>query len=1041
MIGLLLVVSVAAQVAAAMLALRLTRVTGRRRAWIPLSLALALMAGRRIISVVQLASGVNVERLTLLSEGLGLVVSVAMLVGVSWIGWVFRKGQADAGEAQRLAGELSLREDRQRRIMEALPVAVVVLAEGEVRFANATAEALLGEEWARSRAGVLCQVEASSRREVAGWLEGVAGSSQSPKELFSVALVARGTAVPRRVVLRGEPIEWDGVSALLLTLTDTTEADSARRQGEENEALFHAVAGNETMAVFIYQGDRFLFVNSGAEGITGYGREELIGKEFWSIVHPDHQEQVRRRGIARQQGEQAPRRYQFKIVRKDGEARWVDFSAAQVSIQGQPAAVGTALDISAHKKLEEELRAYGGTLEAEVAERTRRLRETEESFRALAENSVDVIMRFDRSHRHLYVNPVVEQQTGIPVLEFIGRTHEELGFSRELVNLWEEAIERVFVSGEPHRVEFQLPNGIWIDWLLAPERDGDGAVRSVLTTAREVTDRKRAEGELARHRDRLEELVAERTADLERANALLHREIADRRRAEAEVRASEERFRSLYTNVSIGMYRTTPDGRVLMANPALVRMVGLPSFEALAGVNLEVSSVYADMDRAAFRELVERVGEIHGLETRWRRADGSVLMVRESSRVVRDTDGHVLYYEGTVEDITSLHALHEQLRQVQRIESLGQLAGGIAHDFNNLLMAIRGSAELLEQRLDGIEPREELETIQQSVVRGADLTRSLLAFARRRALKRVTTDVNAAVESFLPVLRRVIPENIAIVFHPGKGLPAVEADRSGLDQVLMNLCVNARDAMPEGGVLTIETALGTVSQSAAAGRVALFPGRFVCLMVSDNGVGIPELDRPRLFEPFFTTKAPGQGTGLGLASVYGIVSQHGGHCHVYSEMGRGSTFKIYLPVSRGEVLPETSPFRDEVRVAGGDETILVTEDEPEVRQVLVAALRTLGYRVLEAGDGEEALAIIRGGEQVDLVVSDMVMPRMGGRDLYRETRALTRPPRFVFSSGYTEAVLAQDLEAARETAFLSKPYGIEELARTVRMVLDQPGGD
>ena len=1033
--------SVVAQVAAAILALRLTRVTGRRRAWIPLSLALIFMAGRRIIAFIQLTRGVTVERLTLLSEGLGLLVSVAMLVGVSWIGWVFRKGQADAGEAQRLAGEVSLREDRQRRIMEALPVAVVVLAGDEVRFANATANALLGEDWARSRAGLLSHVESGRRREVELWLETVAASYRSPKELLSVALTARGGSAPRRVVVRGEPVEWDGASALLVTLTDTTEADSARRQGEESEALFHAVAGNETMAVFIYQGDRFLYVNPGAEGITGYGREELIGREFWSIVHPEHQEQVRQRGLARQQGGEAPRRYQFKVVRKDGEVRWVDFSAAQVSVQGRPAAVGTALDISAHKQLEEELRAYGGTLEAEVAERTRRLQETEESFRALAENSVDVIMRFDRGHRHLYANPVVEQQTGIPVNEFIGKTHEELGFSKELVGLWEEAIERVFVSGEPNRVEFQLPNGIWIDWLLVPERDGDGAVTSVLTTAREVTDRKRAEEELARHRDRLEELVAERTADLERANALLHREIGDRRRAEAEVRASEERFRSLYTNVSIGMYRTTPDGRVLMANPALVRMVGLPSFEALAGMNLEVASVYADMDRAAFRDQVERVGEIHGMETRWRRVDGTVLMVRESSRVVRDADGQVLYYEGTVEDITAQHALHEQLQQVQRIESLGQLAGGIAHDFNNLLMAIRGSAELLGQRLASGEPREELETIQQSVVRGADLTRSLLAFARRRALQRVTTDVNAAVESFLPVLRRVIPENIAIEFHPGNALTPVEADRSGLDQVLMNLCVNARDAMPEGGVLTIETTLVTVTRSVVAGRVSMFPGRFVCLMVSDTGVGIPEQDRPRLFEPFFTTKVPGQGTGLGLASVYGIVSQHGGSCHVYSEVGRGSTFKIFLPVSRGEVLPETTPFRGEVRAAGGDETILVTEDEPEVRQVLVEALRTLGYRVLEACDGEEALAIIRRGEQVDLVVSDMVMPRMGGRDLYRETRALARPPRFVFSSGYTETVLAQDLEAANETAFLSKPYGIDELARTVRMVLDQRRAD
>lgn len=680
------------------------------------------------------------------------------------------------------------------------------------------------------------------------------------------------------------------------------------------------------------------------------------------------------------------------------------------------------------RRLADELRLHRDQLEAQMAERTRRLRETEESFRALAENSVDVIMRFDRRHRHLYANPMVEKQTGIPARDFLGKTHHELGFPSELVEFWEEAIETVFLTGAPHRVEFQLPTGVWIDWLLVPELAADGSVATVITTARDVTARKRIEEELSRHRDRLEELVAARTAELEK-------EIADRVRAEQELRASEERFRSLYNNVHIGLYRTTPEGRVLMANPALVRMLGLPSFEALAEIDLEAQSWYVDFDRAAFRERVEREGAIHGLEARWRRSDGSTLVVRESARAVRDNQDRVLYYEGTVEDVTGHHALEKQLRQAQRIEALGQLAGGIAHDFNNLLMAIQGSADLLRRRIAGYERTGELDTILESVARGGELTRSLLTFARRQVLQRRPVDLNEVVEALLPVLRRVIPENISVQFRRHESAAAVEADRGGLDQALMNLAVNARDAMPDGGTLTVETTRVNLDENAVAGYPRVRPGEFFRLSVRDTGVGIAPDVRPYLFEPFFTTKAPGHGTGLGLATVHGIVTQHGGFVQVDGEPGEGAVFELYFPVSRN--LPESIELRPATTpVAGGSETILVVEDEPEVRHVLVQALVELGYRVIAADDGEEALSLMRAGQTVDLVVSDVIMPRMGGRELFRESRRLASPPRFVFSSGYTEVAFDPEIQAGAGSAFLSKPYSIEQLAETVRRVLD-----
>jgi len=691
------------------------------------------------------------------------------------------------------------------------------------------------------------------------------------------------------------------------------------------------------------------------------------------------------------------------------------------------------VDAQETQRLAEELRAHRDQLEAQVAERTRLLRETEESFRALAENSVDVIMRFDRQHRHLYVNPMVEKQTGIPVADFLGKTHEELGFPSYLVTQWEEAIETVFLSGAAQRIEFQLPTGIWIDWLLVPQLADDGAVATVITTARDVTDRKRTEEELSRHRDRLEELVAARTAELER-------EIAERTRAEQELRASEERFRSIYNNVSIGMYRSTPGGRVMMANPALVRLLGLPSVEALVEIDLETRSWYADFDRSVFRERLEREGEIHGLESRWRRLDGSVLMVRESARVVRDGLGRTLYYEGTVEDVTGHHSLEEQLRRAQRIEALGQLAGGIAHDFNNLLMAIQGSMELLTRRNPDVDAGGEATTILESVARGAELTRSLLTFARRQVLQRRPIDLNEVVDSLLPVLRRVIPENISIQFHRHP-LPAViNGDRGGMDQALMNLAVNARDAMPDGGTLTVETRRVSLDSESIAAHPEASPGDYVCLAVQDTGIGISPEDRPFLFDPFFSTKEPGQGTGLGLATVHGIVSQHEGFVRVYSEPGDGAVFKLYFPTSASDLDISPEPVADR-RPTGGGETILVVEDEPEVRQILVQALGELGYRVLEAGDGEDALVLMRCGSPVDLVVSDMIMPRMGGRELFRESRRLESPPRFVFSSGYTETVLDREFRSGSGFAFLSKPYGIETLARTVRQTLDEPDSE
>ncbi|HVN77067.1 MAG TPA: PAS domain S-box protein, partial [Thermoanaerobaculaceae bacterium] len=359
------------------------------------------------------------------------------------------------------------------------------------------------------------------------------------------------------------------------------------------------------------------------------------------------------------------------------------------------------------------------------------MRASEERFRALAEQSADVIMRFDRAHRHLYANGAVEAQTGIPAAHFIGKTHRELGFPEALCAMLERAIETVFATGAVHRVEFQLPNGTWIDWQLVPERARDGSVASVITDARDITSRKRAEDDVERARRELEDRVGERTTELAATNAALLVEIGDRRSAEAALRESEERFRGIFENALIGFYRTTPDGRIVMANPALVRMLGYDAFEELATRNLEAESNPVDYTRRAFRERIERDGVITGLEARWRRRDGSVLHVRESARAMRGDDGEVAYYEGTVEDITQRKEAEVALAQSEErfrllssaaLEGIGITELGRVVDANERLAEMLGYelAEMLGRDVMDFVAPESLEDVRRHLRSGSD---------------------------------------------------------------------------------------------------------------------------------------------------------------------------------------------------------------------------------------------------------------------------------------------------------------------------------
>lgn len=502
------------------------------------------------------------------------------------------------------------------------------------------------------------------------------------------------------------------------------------------------------------------------------------------------------------------------------------------------------------------------------------------------------------------------------------------------------------------------------------------------------------------------------------------------------LRRSEINFRSLVTNAPYGVCRCDSTGQLLDTNPALLGMLGYSSDKELLGKHL--GGLYADTQQ--WFELADRLrsaASFNGLTAEWLRKDGTATVVRVSGRTVSNSDkGRT--FELFAEDVTERRALEQQLRQSQKMEAIGRLAGGIAHDFNNLLMVISGYSEFLLDRL-GPEPtlRTPAQEIANAAVRATSLTRQLLAFSRKQMLAPKILDLNGVVTENLKMLTRVIGEDIDLVMVPKTGLGAVRADVGQVEQVIMNLAVNARDAMPSGGKLTIETSNVSLDEDYARFHAPLVPGNYVMLAISDTGSGMDSETQSRIFEPFFTTKGP-KGTGLGLSTVYGIVKRSGGYIWVYSEPGKGTTFKIYLP--RVTEVAENSTqvaAPAESASAVGTETILLVEDEANLRYLARQFLEKQGYRVFEAADGAAAMQIAVAPEAViHLLLTDVIMPGMRGRELAQRILEVRPNIKVLYMSGYTENVIGRNGMLDEGVRLLQKPFTLHDLKSKVREVLD-----
>jgi len=506
------------------------------------------------------------------------------------------------------------------------------------------------------------------------------------------------------------------------------------------------------------------------------------------------------------------------------------------------------------------------------------------------------------------------------------------------------------------------------------------------------------------------------------------------KRNEQALRRSEARYRSLVQSSVYGIYRSSLEGRFLDVNPALITMLGYGSPDDVLLLDPENDVFAQPEEHERLIDEFRRSGRLDGFEVKWKRKDGSAITVRISGRAVSSADEPADVLEAIAEDVTDRRALEDQFRQAQKMEAVGRLAGGVAHDFNNLLMVISGYAEVILGQMDPASPlHEKGRAIQLAADRATTLTRQLLAFSRKQLLELKVVDVNAIVQDMERLLRPLIGENIELVTILSPEAAHTRADAGQLEQVIMNLVVNAKDAMPAGGKLTFRTDNIVVDENHRRGQHFIRPGNYVTLLVSDTGMGMDRETQSRIFEPFFTTKEKGKGTGLGLSTVYGIVKQSGGYVMVQSEVGRGSAFQIYLPLVEGAAEQQSVTVAE---AGGGTETILLVEDEESVRQLVRDTLAAKGYQVLEAENGEAGMvAAARHQGKIDLVITDVVMPGMGGREMVKRLIESRPGTKVLYLSGYTEDAIVSDGSIEKGTAFLQKPFTLQSLSRKVREVL------
>jgi len=764
------------------------------------------------------------------------------------------------------------------------------------------------------------------------------------------------------------------VANVLATAIDRARTEAALRSSEEH---FRSLIENASDIVTVVgENGVFRYASPSVERVLGYGPSDLLERNAFDYVHPEDIALVAEALARAIQRPGSPQAAQFRFRARDGSWRMLDaVGQARAELGGSAHLIVNARDVTERRRQE------------------RALRENKERLRTVIAGAPLVLFALDRHGVFTMVEGRGLDALGVRPALLVGRSAFEL--YADLPHALADV--RRALAGETFSSVVEVFGIVFETWY-SPVRDGDGPVAGVIGVGTDITER---------------------------------------RRAEEALRRSEESHRALVQHASYAIYRSTPDGRFLTVNPALVAMLGYESAEQLLGVDLATDVYATPGERARILARFESSGDaIDGVEVTWKRRNGQAILVQLAGRAVRRADGSIECFETIAEDVTEQRALEEQLRQSQKLEAIGQLTGGIAHDFNNLLTIILANAQLLAKAIPTtLEPAHaDLRDVMSAALRGRVMVKELLGFARRSRLELQPLSLGGLVRDLTGFLRRILPADVEIVAQDGADLPDVRADAHAAEQILFNLATNARDAMLDGGVLRLETHLVHLSEEQRQACGALGAGDHVCLAVEDTGVGMDAATRARMFEPFFTTKAPGKGTGLGLATVYGLVKQHGGGIEVDSEPGKGTRFRIYFPLAEEAAVPALQRS-GEPEARGGSETVLVVEDDDQLRRSAKRILEEAGYQVVTAADGLEALEALRQIAGVRLVFSDLVMPRLGGRALYDAARREGVTVPFLFASGYSDSDRVASLDPSMP--LLHKPWMATDLLGRIRDVLDR----
>jgi len=949
----------------------------------------------------------------------------------------------------------------------------------------------------------------------------------------------------------------DGSMGRILMLRDYSHDTETVNLLQESEEKFRNLAEMTPMAIMLYQDDHWVYVNEATTHITGYAKEELYGQKFWEIVHPDFRKLVQQRGQKREADEYAEPQYEFQIVTKDGNAKWVYLSGSTTTIGGRPAGLISVIDIHERKISEEKLKKYSSEMEAsneELQAAMEELESTNEEFEAINEELISSQHDLEESEtrfRNIFKNtpvgifqttPKGQFQSANPeTVRILGYTSEE-----ELLSLKNIALDLYYNPDDRNRFLSEIEKDKYIEGFETEFKRKNGDKIWVLINARV---KKSTDGIILYYDGYL-------------------RDISSQKFAEQELKESEARFRALH-NASFGGIAIHDNGMILETNQGLSDMSGF-SYDELIGMNglllvsdncrdMVVSNImsgYGKRYRAEgqrkdgslypleiqgkqipyhgkevrvteFRDITEsiktetelkkrdqqfrdiatnvpgviyqfyaksdkeyglhyvsqKVSEIFGIDNeadtfferfiervspeeteyfmksidkavkeksqweyvgRFVRPDGVLIWFKGIATPAPDSSDDETIFNGLLFDLTSekeaisqRERLEEQLRQAQKMEAIGRLAGGIAHDFNNLLTAIIGNADLALLSITEEDlVWDNIKDISSTAERAAELTRQLLAFSRKQIIKPIIVNVSSVLSDIESMLRRVIGEDINLNFSIAENLHSIKADPTQIEQLIVNLSVNARDAMPKGGQLTVATKNIHLDSSGSKIFIDAPEGDYIELTISDSGTGIPIEIQDRVFEPFFTTKGD-LGTGLGLATVYGVVKQNKGYIVIESSKGKGTTFKILLPSLIDE--PESNKCYENGSDESQDnsnELILIVEDEEFVRKMAVKSLQKYGFSVIESSCGKEAIEICnKSKENIDLVLSDVVMPDMNGPDIIPHIKKCYPDIKVLFMSGYTEDSIVDQSILDPNINFIAKPFRPLELVQKIKVVL------